>query len=312
MSTAFGNIEVVHTLYIELMYRCNYNCLHCFHGERLQDASSLASGQVNQVVDHFRETYSTSRVVFLGGEPLLYPDIVGVCKHAAESGLAVEICTNGHEGFRARVVAIAPFLDHLRVSIDGLEEANDAIRRPGSFRGAIQTIRLARALGIRVGVTLTVTSLNAVDVVPLAFRLEDLGVEELKLHALRLVGNAARNPDLGEIDAASLQKLQVEISSYAGDLKILFDDDLLPGSRGRASATSMRPAREAERVELDPCGGITFSCKAVGLDLNAYRWDARAGCVVKANRPTNELSLAVPAVRYLPAFEQPPLEHVTH
>nr|WP_234042481.1 hypothetical protein [Streptomyces marianii] len=33
-------IRKIRMLYLQLLYRCNFTCLHCFHGKRLQYADA--------------------------------------------------------------------------------------------------------------------------------------------------------------------------------------------------------------------------------------------------------------------------------
>src|SRR5690349_9834659 len=131
-------------LYLQLAYKCNFSCAHCFHGEMLRNRDSFTASEAQDVLDHFIDVYHLEAVTFLGGEPLLYPNIVPVCRYAKQRGLRVEICTNAHPGFRSTIEAAAPYLDKSRVSLDGLRENHDRMRQPGSFDGAFTMIDLAR------------------------------------------------------------------------------------------------------------------------------------------------------------------------
>src|SRR6266540_5469574 len=105
-------------LYLQLLYRCNFSCRHCFHGELLKNADRFNLAEAQAILDHFRWVYKLDAVTFLGGEPLLYPHVAAVCHYAKRLGLQVEICTNGHLGFRRTFEAIGGTLDKLRVSLD--------------------------------------------------------------------------------------------------------------------------------------------------------------------------------------------------
>jgi hypothetical protein len=52
------------------------------------------------------------------------------------------------------------------------------------------------------------------------------------------------------------------------------------------------------RIEADPRGGLTMSCKAVGKDAHAFWYDKRAGRIVYRPSATDEIALAVPGVVY--------------
>jgi MoaA/NifB/PqqE/SkfB family radical SAM enzyme len=292
-----AGITRVRMLYLQLLYRCNFRCRHCFHGELLDSREEFTLTEARTLLDHFRAVYRLDAVTLLGGEPLLYPHIVTLCRYAKQLGLTVEICTNGHPGFRAKVLAVAPVLDKLRVSLDGLAASHDRIRQPGSFASAINTIDTAVALGITVGATMTITDHNLEQVVPLARLLQRHGATELKLHALRLVGNAAANPDLEVRDISRYGPLHRQIREAGLSIPILYDGDLSPEPAGPA-CTNLVTGGWLDRIESDPRGGLTVSCKAVGRNVHAFRWDKTRCEIVYEPRPDDELTQGIPDVVY--------------
>ncbi|MFC5253435.1 radical SAM protein [Streptomyces nigrescens] len=297
MLDQIAGISRVRMLYLQLLYRCNFSCKHCFHGELLKDAGQFSLDEASGILDHFREVYKLEAVTLLGGEPLLYPYIDDVCSHAKHLGLRVEICTNGHRGYHSALEAIAPQLDKLRISLDGLKPSHDAIRKRGSFDGAMEMIDLAVTLEIATGATMTVTEHNLNDVVPLARLLQDHGVTELKLHALRLVGNAAANPSLEVSDPARYRTLHQQISDAGLSISILYDSDLSQESAGERCSNLVADGW-LDRIESDPRGGLTVSCKAVGRDVNAFRWDKARHEILYEPRANDEFATRIPDVIY--------------
>lgn len=292
-----AGINRVRMLYLQLLYRCNFSCRHCFHGELLNSRENFSLAEAQALLDHFKKTYQLDAVTFLGGEPLLYPDIVTISRYARELGLNVEICTNAHRGFHARIEAVAPLLDKFRVSLDGMRDSHDRMRQPGSFDGAIEMIDLARSLNVTVGATMTVTQHNLDEVVPLAQLLQRHGVVELKLHALRLVGNAATSPDLEVTDPDRYGNLHAQIREAGLAITVVYDSDLSPQPPGEA-CSNLVAGGWLDRIESDPRGGLTVSCKAVGKDVNAFRWDKTQQIIVYEPRDNDEFTLGIPDVVY--------------
>jgi molybdenum cofactor biosynthesis enzyme MoaA len=292
--TEATGIEEIETLYLQLLYRCNFSCAHCFHGANLKRKERVSREQAADVMRHFAANYDTHKVVLLGGEPFLHSQIEGITVDAHNLGLITEICTNGHRVVRHKLLSIVDELDHLRVSLDGLREAHDQIRTPGSYDDAIRTIEYAVGLGVRVGVTMTVTSLNVADLPELVEELTDRGVASLKLHQLRLVGNAELNPHL-ELDGdAAIRK---SLDACSGRLSLELDDDLLSAASDGACGAAEQ--RLLDRIEMSPDGGLTMSCKAVGTNAHAFVWDFAEQAV--AHRPTDhdEVHLGIPQVTYV-------------
>ncbi|WP_433185663.1 radical SAM protein [Actinoallomurus sp. CA-150999] len=299
MIREIAHVRHIRMLYLQLLYHCNFACQHCFHGELLKAEDSYSEQEVGAMLRYFRTNYGLAAVTLLGGEPLLHPGIVEVCREAKALGLAVEICTNGHFGFQHQVEKLAPYLDKLRISLEGLQPANDRIRHPGSFVAAMRTIEAAHRLDIPLGATMTVTATNLHDVVPLARLLEQRGVQELKLHCLRPVGNATQHPELFITDTARYTALHEAIRHANLGIELRYDADLAPHPHSDACATNgNRAGQDLDRIEADPRGGLTMSCKAVGRHAHAFRWDSSQETVVYEPHAHDELIQHIPDVVY--------------
>ncbi|MFJ8846053.1 hypothetical protein ACIRFF_24495 [Streptomyces cyaneofuscatus] len=61
-------IKKIRMLYLQLLYRCNFTCLHCFHGKRLQYADAFTVDEAADLLTLMRDQYGTEAVTLLGGE----------------------------------------------------------------------------------------------------------------------------------------------------------------------------------------------------------------------------------------------------
>ncbi|MFJ6349134.1 radical SAM protein [Streptomyces sp. NPDC092046] len=290
-------IQRIRMLYLQLLYRCNFSCLHCFHGERLKNADSFTAEEAVGLIRLMREEYGTEAVTLLGGEPFLCKELTQVARYTRqELGMRVEICTNGYR-IERRLTEIAPYVDLLRVSLEGVAGTNDAIRRQGSYHAALSTLNLARELGVMTAATMTVTSRNIDEVLPMARVMQRFGACQLKLHCLRPVGNAAHHPELLVGDPTAYTRLREELRTAGLSIEVILDEDLAEGGAPLACAPTSG-LREIERIEADPRGALTMSCKAVGKDSHAFWYEKAAGRIVHRPSATDELTLAVPDVVY--------------
>jgi Fe-coproporphyrin III synthase len=290
-------IRRIRMLYLQLLYRCNFECLHCFHGERLKHADNFTVEQAISLIRLLRNDYGTEAVTLLGGEPFVYRDLPEVVRYAKqELGLRVEICTNGYR-IERRLTEIAPHLDLLRISLEGIGTTNDRIRKSGSDQGALSALSLARDLRVRTGATMTVTAGNIAEVLPLARTLQGLGVQQLKLHCLRPVGHAANHPELLVTDPTAYSRLREQLQDADLAIDVIADEDLSAGSVP-GSCLPTTGARQIDRIEADPRGALTMSCKAVGKDAHAFWYDKSADRIVHRPSAEDELTLAVPDVVY--------------
>jgi MoaA/NifB/PqqE/SkfB family radical SAM enzyme len=285
-------------LYLQLLYRCNFGCLHCFHGERLKHADAFSPEEAINLLTLMHNQYGTESVTLLGGEPFVYKGLTRVVLYAKrELGLQVEICSNGYR-IERRLAEIAPCLDLLRISLEGIGATNDGIRKVGSYQAALGALDYAREIGVPTGVTMTVTSGNLDDVLPLARTLQEFGARQLKLHCLRPVGNAASHLELLVTNPAAYVRLREQLRTVDLAIEVIIDEDLSAGGGAPQScATAVRPP-DIDRIEADPRGALTMSCKAVGKDSHAFWYDKLADHIVHRPSATDELTLAVPDVVY--------------
>ncbi|MFF2406247.1 radical SAM protein [Streptomyces sp. NPDC058092] len=290
-------IRRIRMLYLQLLYRCNFECLHCFHGKRLKHADAFAADEAINLLTLMHAQYGTEAVTLLGGEPFVYKDLAYVVRYAKqELGMQVEICTNGYR-IERRLTEIAPHLDLLRVSLEGIGSTNDHVRKFGSYQSALSALDIARGLGVRTGATLTVTSRNIGEVVPLARTLQNYGAEQLKLHCLRPVGNAADHPELLVTDSAAYIRLREQLQTADLTIEVIADEDLSENGAPEICAPA-GGLTQIDRIEADPRGALTMSCKAVGKDSHAFWYDKLADHIGHRPSATDELTLAVPDVVY--------------
>ena len=149
----------------------------------------------------------------------------------------------------------------------------------------------------RTGATMTVTSRNIDEVLPLARTLQEFGARQLKLHRLRPVGNAADPPELLVTDPAAYARLREQLQAAELSIEVIVDEDLSEHGAPEICAPVGGPV-EIERIEADPRGALTMSCKAVGKDSHAFWYEKAADRIVHRPSATDELTLAVPDVVY--------------
>ena len=142
-----------------LTTRCNLFCRYCYLscGEVGEDMPF----EVFQAVLARLET-PPREVVLSGGEPVLVPDLLCRIVRALRERFArvrISLQTNGTL-LEARLLE---FLRHygvgIGVSLDGPLEVNETLR--GGTRDVVKGLRLLASLGVRCGVTITVTGTNA-------------------------------------------------------------------------------------------------------------------------------------------------------
>jgi MoaA/NifB/PqqE/SkfB family radical SAM enzyme len=103
-----------------------------------------------QLKDYINQFYKLgTRVFFLqGGEPLIRKDAVEIAKHIKSMNCYCSITTNGT--VHSRIPEIAPYVNHIELSIDGPPEVNSITRGEGVYEKVVEAARIATSLGVRV------------------------------------------------------------------------------------------------------------------------------------------------------------------
>jgi radical SAM protein with 4Fe4S-binding SPASM domain len=83
---------------IELTWRCNLNCVHCYLGAqsviRKDRHKELTTDQWIGIIDQVTKA-GCLHLLITGGDPLLRKDFKAIYTHAKKNGLLVEVFTNG-------------------------------------------------------------------------------------------------------------------------------------------------------------------------------------------------------------------------
>jgi radical SAM family uncharacterized protein len=156
----------------KLLYRCNLECAMCPFWRREDEDLLTVDDEVRMMGSLARA--GVSFLGFEGGEPLLRPDLPEILAES-HPRFHTSVVTNGWL-LSHRIRDIAPHLDMVFVSLDGIGELHDRLRGvPGSFDRAVEGIRSARGR-VPVAINSTITSENLGEAEKMVALAQRLGV----------------------------------------------------------------------------------------------------------------------------------------
>lgn len=154
-------------------YRCNARCTMC---SRYKAPSKPEEELSLDTIRKLPDMYFTN---ITGGEPFIREDIKEIVAVLREKSDRIVISTNGF--FTDRIVDLAKSFPDvgIRISIEGLEETNNAIRGlENGFQRGYTTLKTLREMGVKdIGFGMTVQDKNAPDLLPLYRISDELGME---------------------------------------------------------------------------------------------------------------------------------------
>lgn len=152
--------------------RCNLRCIHCYTASNPGCGDQeLSTDQGKAMLDDLGE-FGVPVILFSGGEPLLRPDILELIAHARNAGMRAVLSSNGTliTPDLANELANAG-LSYVGISLDGLADVHNRFRQADdAFDKAFEGISHCQAVGVKVGLRLTMTASN-VHQIPAIFEL---------------------------------------------------------------------------------------------------------------------------------------------
>lgn len=148
---------------LDLTYRCNERCIHCYLDH--DDHGEMSTAEIKGVLDQMAD----AGVFFLtlsGGEILMRRDFFEILEHARARTFCIKLKTNAvlirrKEAERIRALGV----ESVQISVySHRPEVHDAVTKmPGSFRQSIEAARLLRSVGLHVTFANVLMNQNADD-----------------------------------------------------------------------------------------------------------------------------------------------------
>ena len=196
------------SLQFHITAKCDQKCKHCYmyntpsYNEQLENA--LSKEEIFELFDQFREFFTEyhcgGAIAITGGDPILSPffwDVLTYIKYSYSFFNEISILGNSYHitpevSRRLKENGVNMY----QISIDGLEETHDRLRRPGSFQDALRALKVLHNAGIKTVVSFTLSKMNAKDFIPLMeFLDEQEYIDYFGFDRLIPMGNASDKTD---------------------------------------------------------------------------------------------------------------------
>jgi radical SAM protein with 4Fe4S-binding SPASM domain len=177
MSEKALKLGIPMTVQLDLTYRCNERCVHCYLDH--DDHGEMTTAEIKKLLDEL-----ASAGVFIltlsGGEIMLRKDFFELLHYARQLTFCVKLKTNAilirqREAERIRELGV----ESIQVSIySHRPEVHDAITKvPGSLKRSLDAIRLLKGHGLKVIVASVLMVQNSLDYPGVRALAAELGVD---------------------------------------------------------------------------------------------------------------------------------------
>jgi radical SAM protein with 4Fe4S-binding SPASM domain len=253
-------------LKIELTQRCPLACVHCSTSSHRRQSSSLPHETVVRLLREAAEL-GVKKVVFTGGEPLVYPNLREVISAAVQVGIQPTLYTTGILDDLLNPINAEQAADLVRIGISrfifsvysGSAAIHESITRYGTFAPTVSAITSAVATGVPVEMHFVAMHRNfrhLPDVVALA---EGLGASRVSVLRFVPQGRGIRIHASEDLPANELTELgeMIERSRYRHPAV-----NIRAGSPLNVLGIGHTPCNAAQDVLIINHRGEIFPCDA--------------------------------------------------
>jgi radical SAM protein with 4Fe4S-binding SPASM domain len=177
-------------LLVHLTLQCNLRCKHCYVAPNENKILSLNT--VKKIFDQMQEMQGLI-VLLSGGEPLYYPNFWKINDILPKYDLRFEMLSNGT--LITKGVAERLNVQHVQVSLDGMQESHDFLRGKGSFKKAVAGIENLIRAGKEVSISTMIHKKNVKDFNAMKKMLDRYGIKQWLINQPSALGRWCDNLD---------------------------------------------------------------------------------------------------------------------
>lgn len=154
-------------LQLHITDMCDQRCEHCYiyAGKDIPEIHELSIDELDSILKNFIDTCDKMKkkpfIAVTGGDPLLHSDIWTFLKHLKEHGVYFSILGNPFHITEEVALKLKELgCTNYQMSLDGLRETHDKIRKNGSFDATLSKIPVLRKAGLHTSIMTTVSKMN--------------------------------------------------------------------------------------------------------------------------------------------------------
>jgi radical SAM protein with 4Fe4S-binding SPASM domain len=144
----------IEKMHVELTYRCNFRCVHCYNTTHVGGKSELTTAEWIRALEQLAGM-GCYDLTFTGGEIFVRKDVLEILDAACANTFAFRLNTNGSlidEKILPRLDGMRPYLQSVDISFYGEAPAtHDTLaRRPGSYNMTVRAVKLLKEAGFNL------------------------------------------------------------------------------------------------------------------------------------------------------------------
>lgn len=181
------SVNTLDLCWLEITQACNCRCLHCYEGENhRRQKNPLSLNEWKDIINQIKSS-GVKRVVIIGGEPCIHPDIDKIADYVASQKISTTIFTNGTHITESLKEIVIKNKIKMKFSLYGhCSEIHDSITKTqGSFDKLCESIRFFLKHKITVDIAVVIMRENENYINEIKEFLNTLGVSKFRFDVIR-------------------------------------------------------------------------------------------------------------------------------
>lgn len=208
---------------IEITNKCNLKCIHCYASSGNKKSYELTTNEIKKLISELYDS-GTTMVLLTGGEPLLHPDFLELCKTVRSYGLELGINSNGIllTNEMARELKCLD-LKLFSISLHGIKkDTHDAICGKDSYDNVIKSINIAMRQNLPLRFSSMISKINYKEIPQILEYALLLGIKGISVFRFLSVGRGINSKTRLHIDN-NLHKIVVsDLLRIASNNNLIF------------------------------------------------------------------------------------------
>ena len=177
MGTRALELGIPLSVQLDLTYRCNETCVHCYLDH--EDYGEMTTAEILDVLDQLADA-GVLLLNISGGEIFMRKDLFEILEHARKRQFSIKLKTNAVMIRAEKAKRIAALdVDSVQISLYSHKaETHDGITQlPGSFKRTLEGARFLREAGVKVTFANVLMQDNADDYQEVRALAEEMGID---------------------------------------------------------------------------------------------------------------------------------------
>ncbi|HHX69300.1 MAG TPA: radical SAM protein [Gallicola sp.] len=271
---------------IEVTHKCLLYCAHCSNdGSPLND-STIALSKCIDIINQASEM-GVKKIVFSGGEPLLWPSISKAVEFASNREMTSIIFTSGYSSDTAMCLKELHTLG-LRKAVFSIYSSDNVqhdriTRKKGSFEKALEAITCSKSIGIETELNFVAMSDNFKQILEIASIAKEYDVTAVNILRFAPHGRGSLLPKrtLNKSQNLELRKLIIDLRSQGYNIRTGTPYNFLLVNNNRQCSSGMDKITIDSDLRIYPCDGfknITAGEFIGTLDLSSLENETLYNC----------------------------------